>query len=142
MWSTKNRAKIITKSKREEILTHIKSNALLKGIHIDHINIVSDHIHVLISLNTDQTIAKVVQLIKGESSYWANKNKLFGHKFEWQDEYIAVSLSQSIVDKVRKYIRNQEEHHKIKTFMDEYNEFMNKFGFDIIKGAEDKKKSI
>jgi hypothetical protein len=50
-------------------------------------------------------------------------------KFEWQDEYFAVSVSESIVDKVRDYINNQEEHHKKKTFQEEYDEFMIKFGF-------------
>jgi len=54
-------------------------------------------------------------------------------KFEWQDEYIAVSVSESMINKVRDYIKNQEEHHKIKSFHEEYDEFMKKYGFEIIK---------
>nr|WP_244307364.1 transposase [Flavobacterium fluviatile] len=77
----------------------------------------------------DQTIQKTIQLLKGESSYWINKNQLTKERFEWQDEYFAVSVSESIVDKVRDYIKNQEEHHKRKTFQEEYDEFMIKFGF-------------
>ena len=69
-------------------------------------------------------------LLKGESSYWINKNKLIREKFEWQDEYFAVSVSESAVNKVRDYIKNQEEHHKKKSFQQEYNEFMRKYGFD------------
>ena len=76
-----------------------------------------DHIHLLISLGTEQTISKVAMLIKGESSLWLNKQKLVKQKFEWQEEYIALSVSESGIEKVRAYIANQEEHHKEKTFM-------------------------
>jgi putative transposase len=84
----------------------------------------------LISLGVDQTIQKVVQLIKGESSFWINNNKLCQEKFEWQDEYFAVSVSESMVDTVRNYIKNQEEHHSKQTFLEEYKEFMAKYKFE------------
>ena len=70
-----------------------------------------------------------MQLIKGESSFWINKNELTKNKFQWQDEYFAVSVSESIIDKVRDYIKNQETHHDKKTFEEEYDEFILKFGF-------------
>lgn len=57
------------------------------------------------------------------------EKKLCIDKFEWQDEYFAVSVSESIIDKVRHYIKNQEEHHRQKTFQQEYNEFISKYGF-------------
>lgn len=95
-------------------------------------NCVDDHIHILLSLGNDQTISKVAQLIKGESSFWINRNKLTIGKFEWQDDYIAVSVSESIVDKVKEYINNQEEHHKKKTFSEEYEDFIKKYGFNIV----------
>ena len=79
---------------------------------------------------SDQTIQKIVQLIKGESSFWINKNNLIAEKFDWQDEYFAVSVSESVVDKVRNYIKNQEEHHSKKTFEQEYDEFIVKYGFE------------
>ena len=101
---------------------------------IDFINGYSDHCHCLVSLGIDQTIQKVVQLIKGESSFWINKNKLTKEKFEWQDEYFAVSVAESILDKVRAYIANQEEHHRIKTFQEEYEEFIKNYGFQKYKG--------
>jgi REP element-mobilizing transposase RayT len=65
------------------LIKHIKTNAVKKGIFIDRIKCVIDHIHLLISLGSDQSIGKVVQLIKGESSFWINKNKLVKGKFEW-----------------------------------------------------------
>jgi len=92
-----------------------------------------DHVHILVSLNADQTIANIVQLIKGESSYWINKNKLMPQKFEWQDDYFAVSVSESGVNSVREYIKNQEEHHKKKTFQQEYDEFMERYGFSLLQ---------
>jgi putative transposase len=82
----------------------------------------------LISLGVEQTIAKVAGLIKGESSFWLNKQKLIGQKFEWQEEYIALSVSKSGIEKVRAYIANQEEHHKKKTFAQEYEEFLGAYG--------------
>jgi putative transposase len=130
IWSTKNRSKIITKELKPLLIEHIKSNAIMKGIFIDRINCVMEHIHLIISLGSDQTIGKVVQLIKGESSFWINKNKLLKGKFEWQDDYIAVSISKSILDKVRKYVDSQEEHHRIKSYVEEVEEFRKKYGFE------------
>jgi len=104
-----------------------------KDIFIDHISGYSDHCHCLLSIGVDQTIEKLMQLIKGESSFWINKQKLTLKKFEWQDEYFAVSVSESKIDTVREYFRNQEEHHKRKTFQEEYEEFIVKFGFERFK---------
>ena len=134
VWSTKNRYPFLnSKELRAEVWNHIQENAKEKGIFIDFINGYSDHCHCLVSLGIDQTIQKVVQLIKGESSFWINKNKLTKEKFEWQDEYFAVSVAESILDKVRAYIANQEEHHRIKTFQEEYDEFIKNYGFQKYK---------
>jgi REP element-mobilizing transposase RayT len=110
------------------LLPHIKENAFGKSIYIDTLNCVENHIHLLISLGTEQTIAKTAQLIKGESSNWINKNNLTGKHFEWQDDYIALSVSNSAADKVRSYIKNQEEHHKRMSFAEEYNRFLDLTG--------------
>jgi REP element-mobilizing transposase RayT len=135
VWSTKNRYPYLNTSElRVKVWNHIRENAKAKGIFIDFINGYTDHCHCLISLGTDQTIQKVMQLIKGESSFWINKNKLTIDKFEWQDEYFAVSVSESMVDKVRDYIKNQEEHHRKKTFQEEYDEFISKYGFEKFEG--------
>ena len=109
VWATKRREAVLDKNIRKKIFSHIRENALLKNIQVDFINGSVDHIHILVSLNADQSIANTIQLIKGGSSYWINKNKLTPQKFEWQDDYFAVSVSESGVDKVREYIKNQEE---------------------------------
>ena len=129
IFSTKNRKKLITPEIKPELLNHIRENADSKKIYVDFINCVSDHMHMLISLKGEQSISKVAQLIKGESSRWINKNSLTPGNFEWQEEYIAISVSESNVPKVRDYIKNQEAHHKKKTFAEEYKELMEKVGF-------------
>ena len=130
VWSTKNRIPYLaTPEIRQTVWNHIRENAKEKGIYIDFINGHAEHCHCLISLGVDQTIQKVMQLIKGESSFWINKQKLIHEKFEWQDEYFAVSVSESVLDRVRNYIKNQEQHHSKKTFYQEYDEFIIKYGF-------------
>lgn len=132
IWATKNREHLISKELKPLLLQHIKENSIKKGIFIDTLNCISNHIHLLVSLGTEQTIAKTAMLIKGESSFWINKHQNLKTKFEWQDEYIALSVSYSAIDKVRAYILNQEEHHKKKTFTEEYEEFMNAHHFEAI----------
>jgi REP element-mobilizing transposase RayT len=94
-----------------------------------------DHVHCLVSLGTDQTIEKIMQLIKGESSFWINKSGVCRIKFGWQDEYFAVSVSEANVPGVRKYIANQEEHHRTKSFEDEFEGFMKRAGFQRFKDS-------
>ena len=135
VWSTKNWEPILkTKELRKKVWQHIRENAIEKGIFIDFINGFSQHCHCLISLGGDQTIQKIMQLIKGESAYWINKNQVTDTKFEWQDEYYAVSVSQSMLDRVREYIKNQEEHHTRENFKEELNVFIEKYGFEKYKG--------
>jgi len=130
LWSTKNRISLIDEKLKPQLIKHIKENSIKKGIFIDTINCIADHIHLLISLGSEQTISKITQLIKGESSNWVNNEQVLKQKFEWQDDYFAVSVSESMVEKVREYIRNQEEHHRKKTFTEEYEEFIKKYGFE------------
>lgn len=129
VWGTKSREQLLTKEIRPLVIKHIKENAITKEIHIDSINGYTDHLHCLFGLNAEMSIAKAMQLIKGESSFWVNKEKLTSTKFEWADEYFAVSVSESIVPKVRAYIQNQEQHHKKITFMQEYEEFIKTYNF-------------
>ena len=134
VWSTKNRQSFLsTPELRKLMWRHIRDNAKKKGIYIDFINGYKEHCHCLVSLGDDQTMRQLMQLIKGESSHWINKENLLSEKFEWQDEYFAVSVSESLVDKVRNYIKNQESHHAHKNWEDEYNELIEKYGFQRFK---------
>ena len=129
VWTTKNRDALLVGELTGNICKHIAENAQKKEIYLDTINGDLNHIHALISLGSEQTIAKIAQLLKGESSFWINKNKISKLKFEWQDEYFAISVSESLLSKVREYIKNQEEHHRKKTWDEEYSEFLTKYGF-------------
>ena len=122
-----------TKQQRFKAFDHIKQNAAEKGVWLDCVNGYSEHAHCLISLGRDQTISKVAQLIKGESSFWINQNKLTTNKFVWQDDYWAVGVSESHVEVVRRYIHKQEKHHGPKTFDEEIDEFEKKYGWEKMK---------
>ncbi|NWF88459.1 MAG: IS200/IS605 family transposase [Ignavibacteriaceae bacterium] len=129
VWGTKNHERVLSKGVRSKLFQHIRENAKEKQIYIDFINGDMEHVHCLLALNADLTIAKVIQLIKGEAAFWANKNSLVKPRLEWADEYFAVSVSESMIDKVRDYIKNQEEHHRKMTFKEEYEKFASKYGF-------------
>lgn len=135
VWSTKNRYPFLdSMDLRFQVWSHIRENAREKSIYIDFINGYSDHCHCLVSMGVDQTIQKLMQLIKGESSFWINRHNLTKERFEWQDEYFAVSVSESMLNKVRNYIKNQEQHHAKKSFQEEYDEFISKHGFEKFDG--------
>lgn len=129
VFTTKKNTPFLRKNIRKKVFDHIKQNAEKKDIWLDTVNGHNDHIHCLLSLNKDQSISKIAQLIKGESSFWINKNKLTREKFFWQDDYWAVSVSESHIKHLRAYINNQEEHHRKKSFTEEVNEFMKKYGW-------------
>ncbi len=134
VWSTKNWDPILkTKELRKKVWQHIRENAIEKGIFIDFINGFSQHCHCLISLGGDQTIQKIMQLIKGESAHWINKIQLTETQFEWQNDFWAASVSPSGLDRVREYIKNQEDHHSRRTFKEEIDEFIEKYGFEKYK---------
>lgn len=135
VWGTKDRFPFLDSPElRQKIWDHIQQNAENKGIYLDFVNGYKEHCHCLVSLGSNQTIEKVAQLLKGESSNWINKNGLTHSKFGWQNEYFALSVSESILDKVRNYIKNHEKHHEHKTYQEEYDELMTKYGFVKYKG--------
>ena len=119
VWSTKMRKPFLESGIKNKVIEHIRENAKIKNIYIDFINGYSEHLHALISLQKKQNISDVMQLIKGESSWWINKSNLLRNKFSWQDDFFAVSVSHSQVNEVRDYIKNQEQHHKKMTWDEE-----------------------
>jgi REP element-mobilizing transposase RayT len=130
VWSTKNRQRILINPYRELLFDHIRLNARQKNIYLDRINGYHDHVHCLVSLSTDQTIEKTAQLLKGESSFWFNNKADFKtEKLDWQEEYFAISVSESRVDAIRAYIDNQVAHHQHKTYAEEYDEFIRQYRF-------------
>ena len=133
VFSTKNREPFLNSpTLRKNVFQHIKKNADEKGIWLDCVNGYSEDAHCLISIGKEQTTSKVAQLIKGESSFWINQNKLTDQKFIWQDDYWVSGVSNSHVERVKKYIDNQEAHHSIVTFDSEVSKLIDK-GFNLSK---------
>ena len=130
VWSTKNREPFFNSPLiRRTVFDHILTYGRSKNIQVDFINGHADHVHTLIALGATQTIADVIKALKGESSYWLKQEKIMPAYFAWQTDYFAVSVSESMIDRVREYIKNQEQHHQNKTFAEEYDEMVKRFGF-------------
>ncbi|MDH4092735.1 MAG: IS200/IS605 family transposase [Cyclobacteriaceae bacterium] len=86
-----------------------------------------DHLHVFVGLHPTQSISNLMQIVKGESSEWVNKKGFAKGKFQWQEGYGAFSYGHSQVNQVYNYVMNQKEHHKKRSFLDEYKEFLKRF---------------
>jgi putative transposase len=127
VWTTKKRIPYLKDHIREKVIDHIRENAKSKGIYVDHINGYYQHLHALISLRQDQDIADIMQKIKGESSFWINKNQLTRIKFEWQDDYYAISIGMDQLHNLREYVRNQVQHHQRVSFEDELNKLIDEY---------------
>ena len=116
VFSTRDREPYFTSDIRRKLFEHIRRNCREKGIFLDSIGGWSEHLHLLISLGKEQNIAKVVMLIKGEAAHWLNTQGFFRGKFYWQDDYFAISVSESQLGDVRTYIERQEQHHQRSPF--------------------------
>ncbi len=134
VWTVKNRKPLLNQNIRQELFNHIHKNAIKKDILMEIVSGHNNHVHCLFRLKNNQSIENVMQLIKGESSYWFNKNNLSQLKLYWQKEYFAVSISDSQVISVKNYIEKQEDHHKKRTWEEEYNEFISKYHFQVFNG--------
>jgi REP element-mobilizing transposase RayT len=99
-----------------------------KGIFLKINFVNSDHVHALIDLPTGNSVEDVLQWFKGASSHWVNEQGLVPGKFSWGRGYGCFSVSQSNVADVAKYIANQAEHHRVKSFAGEFQAFVEKHG--------------
>ena len=131
IWGTKNRFNYFNKEIRDLVKGHILKYAKENNIEVLSINIQSDHLHLLISLRSDQKVDDIVKRLKGESSHWINSENIIKPKFSWQRGYGAFSISSSHLDAVKNYIKNQDEHHKKVSFIDEYKKILTKYGYSI-----------
>lgn len=130
VWSTKEREPLLTDRNRKNIFFHIKEIASEKDYHLDMINGTENHLHCLLSLDPKYAVSKVVNDLKGESSHWINSQNFLKVKFAWQRGFGAFSVSESNVKNVRRYILNQEKHHKKISFTDEWEMLLKKHGFE------------
>jgi putative transposase len=128
IWRTLSRERVLNKKAAAGLSRYLVEYAEEQAMYMK-INFVNpDHVHALIDLPTGFSIEKVVQLLKGSSSHWVNSSELVTGKFAWGRGYGAFSVSHSNVDLVARYIADQEEHHRQRTFADELREFIDQHG--------------
>ncbi len=127
IFSVHGRQNLIEKKWMDSLHKFICSIVNVKEQKVYAIGGMPDHIHILLSMKPGMAISGLVRDIKSNSSRWVNDKKLIRGKFQWQEGFAAFSYGQSQVDNVIAYINNQEEHHRVKTFKEEYIELLKKF---------------
>ena len=126
VFAPKNREALIKKEWKDDLEKYITGIIQNHSHKLLAICAMENHIHILIGYNVNQFIPKLVEEIKTSSNAWINQNKFSKFKFDWQLGYGAFTHSKSQIDSVVKYILNQEEHHKRRTFREEFLEILTK----------------
>ena len=126
VFSPRNRNALICEPWKHELEKYIAGIIQNYNHKLLAIGSMPDHIHIFIGYNTNQLIPDLVENIKTSSNTWINQKRLSRYKFYWQKGYGAFTHSRSQIDKVVKYILNQETHHKKKSFREEYIEILKK----------------
>lgn len=130
IFSTKGREKVLHKSFREELFKYISGILTHKNQKAFAVNGWIDHIHILVGIEPNISVSELVRDIKHSSTNFIKEKNFIKQKFNWQKGFGAFTYSKSQIDSVIKYIMTQEEHHKHKTFEEEYIEFLDKFEVD------------
>jgi REP element-mobilizing transposase RayT len=134
VFAVQNRMSLIQKTWQEQLYKYIIAIIQKHGHKVLSIGGTHDHVHVLFGFRPTQALANLIKEIKRDSSEWINQQRLVLGRFSWQEGYGAFSYSKSHVAQVAKYIETQEEHHKKKTFIDEYKKILNDFGLEYDEG--------
>ena len=124
VFTTKNREPLISVEKEKNIYEFLSNQLRELGCPVRIVNGMPDHIHLLFLQNPNKSIAEIVKQIKGSSSHWINQEGIIQYQFVWQTGYGVFSVSESQLEKVYNYIKNQKEHHHKKTFAEEYESFV------------------
>ena len=130
IWETLNREPLLDKRAAAKASLFLTEYSLEKGIYLKNNYFNADHVHALIDLPTRFSIEEVIKLLKGGSSYWINHSQIIKGRFAWGVGYRAFSVSHSDVARVARYIANQEEHHRKRTYAEEYELFVKKYGLE------------
>lgn len=131
IFAVKGRESVIGVKWEEELYKYITGIVQNKGNKMLAINGMPDHIHFVIGYNPNVKIPDLVREIKKASNKFIKEKKFVRSNFQWQEGYGVFSYSKSGLDSVIKYVRNQKEHHRKKTFREEYTAFLNKFEVDF-----------
>ncbi|RYD21473.1 MAG: IS200/IS605 family transposase [Verrucomicrobiaceae bacterium] len=131
IFSTKNRERFLSDGIRSDL--HAYMATVLNNIRCSTvlINSVEDHVHILFELGRTVSVSEAVEEVKKHSSKWIKTQGPAFKSFAWQTGYGAFAVSESNVDAVLKYIADQQEHHRVKTFRDEYRAFLKKHALEF-----------
>ena len=127
VFAVQNRISLICHEWKDELYKYITGIVKNNGHKLIAINGMPNHLHIAIGYKPHQLIPDLLQDIKGDSSKWINNKKFVNGHFSWQAGYGAFSFSHSQIDAVVKYIANQEQHHRKKSFREEYLELLKKY---------------
>lgn len=130
IFAVQNRYSLIGKKWKNELYQYITGIIQNQGHKLLQINGMPDHVHVLFGMRPRQSLSDLMKMIKMDSSGWINQQSFINARFSWQAGYGAFSYSKSQVSRVIRYIENQEEHHRKRTFMDEYIALLEAAGVD------------
>jgi len=127
IWATLDRRPLLAKPAGAKLSSHLTEYASQKGIYtkVNYVN--RDHVHLLLDLPTSLCVEEAMLLLKGSSSHWVNETGLVPGKFAWGRGYGVFSVSHSGVGEVAKYMLNQEEHHRKRTFAEEFKLFLERY---------------
>jgi REP element-mobilizing transposase RayT len=131
IFAVKRRENYISSEWKNELYKYITGIVSNKKQKLMIINGMPNHIHILIGTKPNCNLSDLVRDIKANSSKWINEKKFIRQRFEWQTGFGAFTISQSQIPKIVNYIKTQEEHHQIKTFREEYVEFLNAYKIDF-----------
>lgn len=131
IFAVQNRTSLIDKFWKDRLYAYMTGIIQNNGHKLLITNGMPDHVHILIGFRTTQALSELVQVVKRDSSKWINENKLVRGKFSWQEGFGAFSYSHSHLSNVMEYIKNQKEHHRKLTFLEEYMAFLEKFEIEF-----------
>jgi REP element-mobilizing transposase RayT len=130
VFAVQNRISLINSSWQNQLYKYITTIIQKYGHKVLAIGGMPDHIHILLGFRPTQALSKLMQEVKRDSSEWINKKKLVMGRFTWQEGYGAFSYSKSHISQVATYIETQVEHHKKKSFVEEYKKILIDFDLD------------
>ena len=131
VFAVKGRSNYISEQWKDELYKYISGIIANKDQKLMIVNGMPNHIHLLIGTKPNCNLSDLIRDIKANSSKWMNEKKFTNFHFEWQTGFGAFTVSQSVVPNVIEYIKNQEEHHRKKTFKEEYVEFLKAYQIDF-----------
>ena len=124
IFSTKRREPLVTDGLRDDLYSYIGGIIRKKNGMLEQIGGMPVHLHVLVRIRPDMSVSEIVRLVKANSSKWANERPDSRGRFGWQEEYAAFTVSSSQLPAIRSYVRQQADHHRNRTFQEEYLEFL------------------